>query len=321
MLVNSVAYRDGKKIADVPREEIHTWLSHNEGILWVAVRDPEAHELDQLEEQFDLHPLAIEDAHHGHQRPKFEEYGDSLFFVMHMIESDGDELRVGEVNIFVAQNYVLSVRMRSERNFQDVRARCEREPELMQHGTGYILYALMDAVVDRYFPILDGIETKLEIIEDQIFAGTSPRANIEALYDIKHDLVILKHATAPLLEAVGKLHGGRVPQLCNGLGDYFRDVSDHLVRINQSIDAAREMVTTAISVNLSLITLQESEVTKRLAGYAALVAVPTLIAGIYGMNFDHMPELRWQWGYPLSLAAMVIIDGYLFYRFRKSKWL
>ncbi len=321
MLVNSVAYRDGKKIADVPREEIHTWLSHNEGILWVAVRDPETHELDQLEEQFNLHPLAVEDAHHGHQRPKLEEYGDSLFFVLHMLELDGDELRVGEVNIFVAQNYVLSVRMRSERNFQDVRARCESEPELMQHGTGYILYALMDAVVDRYFPILDSIETKLEFIEDQIFAGTSPRANIEALYDIKHDLVILKHATAPLLEAVGKLHGGRVPQLCNGLGDYFRDVSDHLVRINQSIDAAREMVTTAISVNLSLITLQESEVTKRLAGYAALVAVPTLIAGIYGMNFDHMPELRWQWGYPLSLAAMVIIDGYLFYRFRKSKWL
>jgi len=321
MLVNSVAYRDGKKIADVAREEIHTWLSHNEGILWVAVRDPEMHELDRLEEQFDLHPLAIEDARHGHQRPKFEEYGDSLFFVLHMLELDGDELRVGEVNIFVAQNYVLSVRMRSERNFQDVRARCEREPELMQHGTGYILYALMDAVVDSYFPILDGIETRLEIIEDQIFAGTSPRANIESLYDIKHDLVVLKHATAPLLEAVGKLHGGRVPQLCNGLGDYYRDVSDHLVRINQSIDAAREMVTTAISVNLSLITLQESEVTKRLAGYAALVAVPTLIAGIYGMNFDHMPELRWQWGYPLSLAAMVIIDSYLFYRFRKAKWL
>jgi magnesium transporter len=131
----------------------------------------------------------------------------------------------------------------------------------------------------------------------------------------------LKHATAPLLEAVGKLYGGRVPQICTGLGDYFRDVSDHLVRINQSIDAARDMVTTAISVNLSLITLQESEVTKRLAGYAALVAVPTLIAGIYGMNFEHMPELRWVWGYPLSLAAMVVIDAYLFYRFRKAKWL
>jgi magnesium transporter len=321
MLVNSVAYQDGKKIADITRDEISTYLDRNDCIVWVAVRDPEPHELDLLEEEFKLHPLAIEDARHGHQRPKFEEYGDSLFFVMHMIEPDGDELRVGEVEVFVAKNYVLSVRSRSDRNFADVRARCEREPELLQHGTGYILYALMDAVVDRYFPILDSIETQLENIEDRIFAGTSPRANIEALYGIKQDLVTLKHATAPLLEAVGKLHGGRVPHLCTGLGDYFRDVSDHLGRINQSIDAARDMITTAISVNLSLITLQENEVTKRLAGYAALVAVPTLIAGIYGMNFDHMPELRWQWGYPLSLAAMAIIDGYLFYRFRKAKWL
>jgi magnesium transporter len=321
MIVNSVAYRDGKKIADVAREEIHSYLQRSDCIVWVAVRDPEPHELDQLEEQFDLHPLAIEDARHGHQRPKFEEYGDSLFFVMHMIEPEGNDLRVGEVEIFVAHNYVLSVRSRSERNFQDVRSRCEREPELMQHGTGYILYALMDAVVDRYFPILDGIETQLETIEGQIFAGKSPRANIEALYGIKQDLMTLKHATAPLLEAVGKLHGGRVPQVCTGLGDYFRDVSDHLVRINQSIDAARDMVTTAISVNLSLITLQETEVTKRLAGYAALVAVPTMVAGIYGMNFQHMPELAWQWGYPLSLGLMVAVDAYLFYRFRKAKWL
>ena len=289
--------------------------------MWVAVRDPETHELEQLEEQFNLHPLAVEDARHGHQRPKFEEYGDSLFLVMHMIEADGDELQVGEVDIFVASNYVLSVRSRSERNFSDVRARCEREPELMQHGTGYILYALMDAVVDRYFPILDSIETQLESIEDNIFAGTSPRVNIEALYGIKQDLMTLKHATAPLLEGVGKLYGGRVPVICSGLGEYYRDVSDHLARINQSIDAARDMVTTAISVNLSLITLQESEVTKRLAGYAALVAIPTMIAGIYGMNFEFMPELKWAWGYPLSLASMVAIDGYLFYRFRKAKWL
>ncbi len=321
MLVNSVAYKDGRKIADVPHEEIRAYLARPDCIVWVAVRDPEPHELAQLEEEFDLHPLAVEDARHGHQRPKFEEYGDELFFVLHMIEPDGDDLRVGEVDIFVARNYVLSVRSRSERNFQDVRTRCEREPELMQHGTGYILYALMDAVVDRYFPILDDIETRLETIEDQIFAGTSPRANIEALYDLKQKLMTLKHATAPLLEAVSKLYGGRVPQICSGLSDYFRDVSDHLVRINQSIDAARDMITTAISVNLSLITLQENEVTKRLAGYAALVAVPTMIAGIYGMNFDHMPELRSPWGYPLTLAAMVLIDAYLFWRFRKAKWL
>ena len=321
MLVNSVAYRDGKKIADIKREEIHSYLQRNDCIVWVAVRDPEPHELEQLETEFDLHPLAIEDARHGHQRPKFEEYGDELFFVLHMIEPDGNELRVGEVDIFVAHNYVLSVRSNTDRGFADVRERCEREPELMQHGTGYILYALMDAVVDRYFPILDSIETQLENIEDRIFAGTSPRANIEALYGIKQDLMTLKHATAPLIEAVGKLYGGRVPQICAGLGEYFRDVSDHLVRINQSIDAAREMVTTAISVNLSMITLQESEVTKRLAGYAALVAVPTMIAGIYGMNFEFMPELKWVWGYPLALGSMIAIDGYLFYRFRKAKWL
>jgi magnesium transporter len=321
MLVNSVAYRDGHKIADVPRGEIHDYLRRGDCIVWVAVRDPEPHELDRLEEEFDLPPLAIEDARHGHQRPKFEEYGDSLFFVLHMIEPDGDDLRVGEVEIFVGRNYVLSVRSRSERNFQDVRVRCEREPELMQYGTGYILYALMDAVVDRYFPILDDIETRLETIEDQIFAGTSPRTNIESLYDLKQKLTTLKHATAPLHEAVGKLYGGRVPAICAGLGDYFRDVSDHLGRINQNIDAARDMITTAISVNLSLIQLQENEVTKRLAGYAALVAVPTMIAGIYGMNFEHMPELHSPWGYPLTLVAMVAIDAYLFWRFRRAKWL
>jgi len=321
MLVNSVAYKDGRKIAEVSNAEVRSYLEREDCILWMAVRDPDADELRQLQDEFDLHPLAVEDAQHGHQRPKFEEYGDSLFFVLHLIEPDGDELRVGEVEIFVTRKYVLSVRSRSERRFSEVRNRCEREPEQMKHGTGYILYALMDAVVDRYFPILDNIETRLESIEDKIFAGTEPRANIEALYDIKQDLTTLKHATAPLLEAVSKLYGGRVPQVCVGLSDYFRDVYDHVARINQNIDAARDTVTTAISVNLSLITLQENEVTKRLAGYAALVAVPTMIAGIYGMNFEHMPGLKSAWGYPLTLMIMIVLDAYLFYRFRKAKWL
>lgn len=321
MLVNSVAYRDGRKIADVPQSEIHAWLERKDCILWMAVRDPDEAELAGLEREFELHPLAIEDARHGHQRPKFEEYGDTLFIVMHMIEPDGDDLRVGEVNIFVTQHYVLSVRSRSERNFQDVRARCEREPDLLRHGTGYVLYALMDAVVDRYFPILDTIETRLEAIEDRIFEGKSPSANIEALYGLKQDLVTIKHATAPLLEAVSKLYGGRVPAVCAGLGEYFRDVYDHLARLNQTIDSVREMVTTAISVNLSVITLQENDVTKKLAACAALVAVPTLIAGIYGMNFDHMPGLKSPWGYPLTLIGMLGIDLYLFTRFRKAKWL
>ena len=180
---------------------------------------------------------------------------------------------------------------------------------------------IMDAVVDRYFPILDALETDLERIEDRIFANQTSRANIEDLYELKRKLTLLKHAAEPLLEATGKLFGGRVPQICAGLQDYFRDVFDHLYRLNQSIDSLRDMLTTAISVNLSLITFQESEVTKRLASYAALVAVPTLIAGVYGMNFHHMPELTSPYGYPATLAVMAGIDGYLFYRFRKAKWL
>ena len=192
---------------------------------------------------------------------------------------------------------------------------------MLRHGSAYVLYALMDAVVDRYFPVLDNVETELEQVETRIFGKQTERASIEALYGIKQKLMTLKHATEPLLEAMGRLHGGRVPQVCAGLQDYFRDVSDHLVRLNQSIESQRDMVTTAVSASLSLITLQETEVTKRLAAYAALVAVPTLIAGIYGMNFEHMPEIQWEHGYPVALLSMAFIDAYLFYRFRKAKWL
>jgi magnesium transporter len=158
-------------------------------------------------------------------------------------------------------------------------------------------------------------------VEEKIFAGSSPRANIEALYALKQKLMTLQHAVRPLLEGVGKLYGGRVPEVCTGTQEYYRDIYDHLSRINQSIDSLRDMVTTAISVNLSLIALQENETTKRLAAYAALVAIPTMVAGIYGMNFKNMPELSWDFGYPLAVAIMAVLDGYLFYRFRKSGWL
>jgi magnesium transporter len=322
MLVNCVAYQEGKKLADVARHDIRNYLSRPDCFVWVALSDPSDEELVEMQDEFDLHPLAVEDARHGHQRPKIEEYGDELFMVLHMIEPAGEELHVGEVSIFVGPNYVLSVRSRAERGFHDVRTRCEREPELLRHGPGYVLYALMDAVVDRYFPLIDSLETELEQIEERIFSPrTSARANIEALYWVKQKLMTLKHAAGPLLEATGKLYGGRVPQACTGLGEYFRDVYDHLVRANQSIDSLRDMVLTAIQVGLATITIGESEVTKRLAGYAALVAVPTMIAGIYGMNFQHMPELQWELGYPFSIWLMVILDSILFWRFRRAGWL
>jgi magnesium transporter len=321
MLINCVAYQDGKRLAEISPNEIHRYVSRPDCFVWVALRDASDSELAEMQEEFDLHPLAVEDASKGHQRPKIEEYGDSLFAVIHTVEPDGDDLRVGELNVFVGRNYVLSARSRTERGFTDVRARCEREPELLRHGSAYVLYALMDAVVDRYFPLIDTLEAQLEQIEERIFAGGAARAQIEALYGIKQKLVTLKHAVGPMLEATSKLYGGRVPQVCAGMGEYFRDVYDHLWRLNQSIDSTRDMVTTAMSVHLSLSTMQENETTKRLAAYAALVAVPTMIAGLYGMNFENMPELRWSFGYPFTLLIMAAIDVYLFYRFRKTGWL
>ena len=321
MLVNCVAYQDGRKLAEITKREIKSYVSRPDCFVWVALRDADATELAEMQEEFDLHALAVEDAHHGHQRPKIEEYGDSIFAVLHTIEVAGDELKVGEVDVFVGRNYVLSARHHSERGFAEVRARCEREPELLRYGSGYVLYALMDAVVDRYFPVLDAIETELEAIEARIFANTAPRANIEALYYVKQKVTTLQHATGPLMDSVGKLYGGRVPQVCHGMGEYFRDVYDHLVRLNQSLDSLRDTVATAIQVNLAMITIGESEVTKRLAAYAALVAVPTMVAGIYGMNFETMPELKWAWGYPLALFLMVAVDVVLFLRFRKARWL
>lgn len=322
MLINCAAYQEGKKLTDIPQSEIGAYLKRPDCFVWVALRDADAAELAEMKQQFGLHELAIEDALVGNQRPKIEEYGDALFIVLQTMEILNGELHVGELDIFVGPNYVLSSRSHTERGFMEVRARCEREPQLLRHGSGYVLYALMDAAVDRYFPVLDKLESDLETLEERIFATDgSPRANIQALYELKQKLGTLKHATGPQLEVVGKLFGGRVPMVCNNLGEYFRDIYDHLARLNQSIDTARDTIATAISVNLSMIALQENETTKKLAGYAALIAVPTLIVGIYGMNFEHMPELHWSFGYPFSLALMAGIDFYLYYRFRTAGWL
>lgn len=320
MLINCAAYQDGKKLGDIAAEDISKYVSRPECFVWVAMKDPGPGELASMQHEFDLHELAVEDARHGHQRPKFDEYGDSLFAVLHNIEF-GDELKVGEVDLFVGKNYVLSVRNQAEPGFAAVRARCEREPELLKQGAGFVFYALIDAVVDRYFPVLDAIEDEFEKFEAQIFSGHSLRANIEGLYYVRQKLTTLQHAVLPLLEAVGKLYGGRVPQVCSGLQDYYRDVYDHLVRISQTISSQRDTVTTAIQVNVAMITFSETEVTKRLAAWGALIAVPTFIASLYGMNFKHMPELDWAFGYPVVVGAMAVINILLFQRFRKAGWL
>ena len=321
MIVNCAAYQDGRKLADIRVEEISEYVKRPECFVWVAIKDPTNEELETMRREFGLHPLAVEDASHGHQRPKVEEYGDSLFTVMHVVELRGDEADVAEVSVFTGTNYVLSVRKGLEHGFVAVRERAEREPELLRHGSGFVLYALMDNVVDRYFPVVDALEVELEKLEERIFSGSSPKANIEELYNLKHKLMVLRHAVEPLIEATHRLYGGRVPLVCQGTQEYFRDVHDHLVRVSQALDGLRDMVGTAMSVNLSMITLAENEVTKRLASYAALVAIPTMIAGIYGMNFKYMPELDIPWMYPAILAIMAAIDYYLYLRFRRAGWL
>jgi magnesium transporter len=321
MLINCVAYQDGRKLADMPVAAISDFVERKDCFVWVALRDASDEELRQMQAEFSLHELAVEDASHGHQRPKIEEYGNSLFAVIHTIELINNEVQVGELNIFVGENYVLSVRNRCQQNFLGVRERCEREPHLLKHGSSFVFYALMDAVVDRYFPVIDALEAELEQIEEQIFAKGSERANIQRLYQLKRKIVTVKHAVTPLMEASGKLFGGRVPPICADNQEYFRDVYDHLYRINTSLETIRDTISTAIQVNLSMVAIDESEVNKRLAAWAAIFAVATAFAGIWGMNFKSMPELEWEYGYPTALFLMFGVCGYLYRRFKKTGWL
>jgi magnesium transporter len=321
MLINCVAYQEGKKLSDIPVEEISDYIAKPGYFVWVSLRDPDPPELALMKEEFNLHELAVEDAARGNQRPKVEEYGDSLFAVLQTVELVGDEMRIGEVDIFVGPNYVLSSRRNASEGFLGVRARAEREPHLLAQGSAFVLYALMDAVVDRYFPVVDLLESELEKIEDRIFIRGSQRANIERLYELKSKVLILRHAVAPLMEGVGRLYGGRVPGICIDTQEYFRDVHDHLYRIAATLDTIRDTISTAIQVNLSMVAIDESEVNKRLAAYAAIFAVFTAFAGVWGMNFKIMPELDWKYGYPVAVAVMVLVCGYMFWRFKRSGWL
>ncbi len=321
MLINCVAYQNGIKLADLPIDDISDYLQRPECFIWVALFEADTAELEKMQEEFGLHDLVVEDAQHGHQRPKIEEYDESLFVVMHMLDAVDSSIEIGEVHVFVGRNFILSIRNRSKHNFRAVRERCEREPELLRLGSGFVLYALMDAVVDRYFPVMDDLETQLESIEEHIFDKGAALGNIEQLYELKRKLVILKHAVTPLMEATGKLHGGRVPPVCANTQDYFRDVHDHLTRLNTGIDAMRETIGTAIMVCQSTVAIEQNVINKQLAAWAAIFAIATVFTGIWGMNFQHMPELQWTYGYPVALLILVAVCGFLYLRFKRTDWL
>lgn len=321
MLINCSAYKNGLKVRDLSIAEISETLKEDAVFVWVALKDPTHEEILAMQQEFNLHPLAVDDVFSESQRTKIEEYGETVFAVALAPTNSLSSLEWGKVSLFVGQKFVLSVRQNIEKGFTDVRARCETEPHLLSYGSGFVFYAILDNIVDRYFPVVEQLENQLEVIESKIFKLESAKAHIESIYVLKEKTMSFRNTAQPLLDALDKLHGGRVPKVCLGMQEYFRDVYDHLYRVERGADSIREMLVTAIQVNLALISLNETQVSKRLASWAAILAVPTMIAGIYGMNFKHMPELEYEWAYPAVLIFMFSIDIYLLYRFKKASWI
>ncbi|HEY3051957.1 MAG TPA: magnesium/cobalt transporter CorA [Thermoanaerobaculia bacterium] len=322
-IINSAAYANGVRVADVPIDQASEALRKGDRFVWIGLFEPSEELLERVQKQFALHDLAIEDAHSAHQRPKLERYEDSLFVVLRTAHLAGTphKLEFGETHIFIGRNYIVSVRHGSLRSHVGVRAKCESLPELLKQGPAFVLYALMDFVVDQYFPIVEGLENDFEELEDKIFGEACSSKTTRDIYKLRRDLIALKRAIAPLIEVCNRLTKFDIELIPDESRPYFRDVYDHVMRINEMIDSLRELLSTALESNLSLISEQHTVQTKRLAAWAAIIAVPTMIAGIYGMNFQDMPELSWHWGYPTTIGLMAIFCGAAFIGFRRSGWL
>jgi magnesium transporter len=265
----------------------------------------------------------VEDAHRAHQRPKLERYGDSLFVALRTAQMDPATRRAdfGETHIFVGPRYVVSVRHGASVSYAEVRTRCEATPRRLAQGPGYVLYALMDFIVDQYFPIVEALEEDLDALEEEIFGRTLDRETTARIYRLKRDLLEVKRAVSPLVDVCNRLTRFEDDLIPEDTRLYFRDIYDHAIRINEMVDTARELLTTAFEANLSLISVGQNESMKKLAAWAAIIAVPTLIAGVYGMNFQHMPELGWTLGYPAAMAVMLGTCVGLYVHFKRSGWL
>ncbi|HSE93127.1 MAG TPA: magnesium/cobalt transporter CorA [Methylomirabilota bacterium] len=322
-VVNCAAYAGGRKVADVAVDDISEVLKRPDVFVWIGLHEPDEPLLRRVQAEFGLHDLAIEDALRAHQRPKLERYGDSLFVVLRTAVIDGGDRRIafGETHIFVGERYVVALRHGATHSYTDVRARCEAAPMQLAKGPGFVLYALMDFIVDQYFPVADLLEDELETLEENVFGEAFSRETTARIYRLKRDLLDVKRAVSPLVDVCNRLMRFDLELIPEDTRLYFRDVYDHVIRINEMVDMLRELLTTALEANLSLISVSQNDAMKRLAGWAAIIAVPTMVAGIYGMNFRFMPELSWRWGYPTAMAVMVGTCGFLYYKFKRSGWL
>jgi magnesium transporter len=321
MVVGCAAYEEGRRIADLDIDHLDAFQAGKGRFVWIGLHEPNPQLMQKVQQRFGLHDLAIEDALRAHQRPKLEVYGESLFMVLQTAQRIERSMQFGETHVFVGRGYVITVRHGPSASYKEVRARCESSPRTLRKGEDFVLYAIMDFIVDNYMPLVDAIEAEVDELEEHVFKRAFKRRTIEQIYDLKRDLLALRHAVAPVVDIANRLMRFDLPVIDKDAHPYFRDVHDHAIRVNDSVDYLRELLNSALEANLLLASLDQSEITKKLASWAAILAVPTAVAGIYGMNFDVMPELRWPYGYPAVLLFIVSLCSLLFWRFKRARWL
>lgn len=321
-VVNCAAYgRDGRR-RDIGLDAISDVLANDDGsFVWVGLYEPEEGLLDKLQEEFGLHDLAVEDAHNAHQRAKLEAYGNSLFLAVHTAQLVEGHVRFGETHAFLGPRFLVTVRHGASLSYATVRERFEREPELLAQGPAFALYGVLDYIVDNYRPIVEEFRDELDTLEKDIFAETFRRETILKLYDLKKELTQMRLAVAPLQDILAQLTRTQVARIGDEVRLYFRDVLDHVSRVGESIDTLREMLTAAMGVNLSMVTIAQGEVVKKLAGWAALLAAPTLVASWYGMNFTSMPELGGRYSYAILIGVVLVVCLGLYRYLKKVRWL
>lgn len=320
-VVAAGVYVGGRRVADIPIEEARAWSQRPGHVVWIGLLEPDEALLSQLQQQFNLHPLAIEDAGKAHQRPKIEQYGDALFVVARTAQMVERRIAFGETHLFVGRGYLVSVRHGASTSYAAVRQRSESCPTTLSHGEDFILYSILDFIVDNYLPVLEAIQSEVETIEDSVLAASLSQANVERLYLLRRDLLRLRNAVVPLVEVCRRLEHAEVLPIDVAMQPMFRDVTDHVRRVQEEIDSLREVLAFAFEASLLTGQSQQTVITRRLAAWAAMLAVPTAIAGIYGMNFENMPELKWTYGYYAALGVIAVTCGTIYWRLKRYGWL
>ncbi|MDY0882714.1 magnesium/cobalt transporter CorA [Dongia soli] len=321
-VVNCAVYENGRKVRDLDINHLEQMKILAGQLIWIGLLEPSQEMLAPLQRQFGLHELAVEDAYRAHQRPKLEVYGDTVFVVMKTCQWLDGELALGETCFFVGRGYLISVRHGKSLSYRSVRERCENVPGKLKKGEDFILYALMDFIVDNYFPVIDALEEKVEELEGAIFENRDQHRDILSEISIlRRDLLAMRHAVAPLPDICQRIIRFDVPAMDKNTQPYFRDIYDHANILMDRIEALRETVKSVVDSKMLMVSMRQNEVMRKLAAWAAMLAVPTAIAGIYGMNFTNMPELTWRYGYFTVLGVIVVICLALYWRFKRSGWL